>query len=111
MTTGARSTAMVRGAASGPPWPMVGLERTVTPGNTAVPPNITGTPARGVPVCPVGQAPGIPRRPTGPFACPARACYRRKRVYAQCTAVERGFGLEEHFIRGLKRMHLRCTLP
>jgi len=30
--------------------------------------------------------------------------------FAYSSKKDRGFGLEEHFIRGLKQMHLRCTV-
>jgi len=47
----------------------------------------------------------------------ARSSYAWKRVYQKRTAVERvnsrldaSFGFEHHFIRGLKKMKLRCAL-
>lgn len=47
----------------------------------------------------------------------ARFSYRWKQFYRQRTAVERvnsrldvSFGFEHHFIRGLAKMKVRCTL-
>lgn len=47
----------------------------------------------------------------------ARSTYKWKRLYKKRTAVERvnsrldaSFGFERHFIRGLKKMKLRCSL-
>jgi hypothetical protein len=47
----------------------------------------------------------------------ARSSYAWKQIYKKRTAVERVnsrldrvFGFEEHYIRGLKKMTLRCTL-
>jgi hypothetical protein len=69
-------------------------------------------------VCPVGQALRIPLATDRRIFVPiARSSYKWERAYAQRTAVERVnsrldrvFGFEEHFIRGLKKMQLRCTL-
>jgi len=51
------------------------------------------------------------------FVPTARSSYSWKRRYAQRTAVERvnsrldcSFGLEQHFVRGLGKMQLKCTL-
>jgi len=51
------------------------------------------------------------------FTPVARSSYRWRRLYAQRTAVERVnsrldrcFGLEQHFVRGLGKMKLKCTL-
>lgn len=51
------------------------------------------------------------------FTPVARSSYRWRRLYAQRTAVERVnsrldrcFGLEQHFVRGLRKMRLKCTL-
>lgn len=51
------------------------------------------------------------------FTPVARSSYKWKTLYKKRTAVERvnarldeAFGFEKHFIRGLKKMHLRCTL-
>lgn len=72
----------------------------------------------GAQVCPVGPALRIPLATDRRIFVPiARSSYKWERAYAQRTAVERVnsrldrvFGFEEHFIRGLKKMHLRCTL-
>ena len=51
------------------------------------------------------------------FTSLARSRYRWKSNYKKRTAVERGnsrldvsFGSEQHYIRGLKKMRLRCSL-
>jgi hypothetical protein len=68
--------------------------------------------------CPVGMAVRIPleedRRVFTPLA---RSSYRWKSIYKKRTAVERvnsrldvSFGFERHYIRGLKKMKLRCSI-
>ena len=74
--------------------------------------------SQGAQVCPVGPALRIPLATDWRIFVPiARSSYKWERAYAQRTAVERvnsrldrGFDFEEHFIRGLKKVHLRCTL-
>jgi len=50
------------------------------------------------------------------FTPPARSSYRFKREYKKRTALERissrldvSFGFEKHYIRGMKKMKLRCS--
>ena len=77
-----------------------------------------GLECKGMQACPVGQALRIPLATDRRIFVPiARSSYKWERAYAQRTAVERVnsrldrvFGFEEHFIRGLKKMQLRCTL-
>ena len=68
--------------------------------------------------CPVGTAVRIPleedRRVFTPLA---RSSYRWKSIYKRRTAVERvnsrldvSFGFEQHYIRGMKKMKLRCGI-
>ena len=68
--------------------------------------------------CPVGKAVRISleeeRRVFTPLA---RSSYRWKSIYKKRTAVERvnsrldvSFGFEQHYIRGLKKMQLRCSI-
>jgi hypothetical protein len=68
--------------------------------------------------CPVGKAVRISleedRRVFTPLA---RSSYRWKSIYKKRTAVERvnsrldvSFGFEQHYIRGLKKMKLRCGI-
>jgi hypothetical protein len=77
-----------------------------------------GLECKGSGQCPVGFAVRIPlsedRRVFTPLA---RSSYAWKRAYKKRTAVERvnsrldvSFGFEHHFIRGLKKMKLRCCL-
>ncbi len=77
-----------------------------------------GLECKGAGECPVGFAVRIPlcedRRVFTPLA---RSSYAWKRHYKKRTAVERvhsrldvSFGFEHHFIRGLKKMKLRCGL-
>jgi transposase len=68
--------------------------------------------------CPVGKAVRIPlgedRRVFTPLA---RSSYKWKSIYKKRTAVERvnsrldvSFGFEQHYIRGLQKMKLRCSI-
>jgi hypothetical protein len=77
-----------------------------------------GYECRGERECPVGKGLRIPlgedRRVFTPLA---RSSYKWKRVYKKRTAVERvnsrldvSFGFEQHYIRGLKKMELRCSV-
>jgi len=77
-----------------------------------------GSECRGQAACPLGSAIRIKleedRRVFTPIA---RSSYAWKTEYNQRTAVERvngrldvSFGFENHFIRGLKKMKLRCGL-
>lgn len=77
-----------------------------------------GYKCKGLDQCAVKNAVRIPleldRRVFTPLA---RSSYRFKRLYRRRTAVERvnarldqSFGLEHHYIRGLAKMQLRCTL-
>jgi hypothetical protein len=77
-----------------------------------------GLECKGASECTVGYSVRIPlsgdRRIFTPLA---RSSYAWKRVYKKRTAVERvnsrldvSFGFEHHFIRGLKKMKLRCCL-
>ena len=77
-----------------------------------------GYECKGERVCPVGKAVRIPlgedRRVFTPLA---RSGYKWKSVYKKRTAVERvnsrldvSFGFEQHYIRGLKKMKLRCSV-
>ncbi len=68
--------------------------------------------------CPVAGATRIPLNEERRIFTPlARSSYAWKRTYKKRTAVERvnsrldvSFGFERHFIRGLKKMRLRCGL-
>ncbi len=68
--------------------------------------------------CQVGSAVRIPLKEDRRVFTPlARSSYRWKNLYKKRTAIERvnsrldvSFGFEHHFIRGLKKMKLRCTL-
>jgi hypothetical protein len=77
-----------------------------------------GYECKGERYCPVGTAVRIPlaedRRVFTPLA---RSSYRWKSIYKKRTAVERvnsrldvSFGFERHYIRGLKKMKLRCGI-
>jgi len=77
-----------------------------------------GLVCRGREECRVGSGIRIPLAEDGRVFVPvARSSYSWKRLYARRTAVERVnsrldrcFGLEEHFVRGLGKMKLKCTL-
>ena len=68
--------------------------------------------------CTVGSSVRIPLSEDRRIFTPlARSSYAWKRAYKKRTAVERvnsrldvSFGFEHHFIRGLKKMKLRCAL-
>ncbi len=68
--------------------------------------------------CPVGKAVRIPLEEDRRIFTPlARSSYRWKSIYKKRTAVERvnsrldvSFGFEQYYIRGLKKMKLRCSL-
>jgi transposase len=68
--------------------------------------------------CPVGKAVRISLKEDRRIFTPlARSSYRWKSVYKKRTAAERvnsrldvSFGFEQHYIRGLKKMKLRCSL-
>ncbi|KPJ89112.1 MAG: transposase [Spirochaetes bacterium DG_61] len=77
-----------------------------------------GYECRGERWCPVGKAVRISlnedRRVFTPLA---RSSYQWKNIYKKRTAVERvnsrldvSFGFEQHYIRGLRKMKLRCSL-
>ncbi len=68
--------------------------------------------------CAVGKAVRIPLEEDRRIFTPlARSSYRWKGIYKKRTAVERvnsrldvSFGFEQHYIRGLKKMKLRCSI-
>jgi hypothetical protein len=68
--------------------------------------------------CPVGKAVRISMEEDRRVFTPlARSSYRWKSIYKKRTAVERvnsrldvSFGFEQHYIRGLKKMKLRCGI-
>jgi hypothetical protein len=68
--------------------------------------------------CPVGKAVRISLKEDRRIFTPmARSSYRWKSMYKKRTAVERvnsrmdvSFGFEQHYIRGLKKMKLRCSV-
>ena len=68
--------------------------------------------------CPIGKGLRIPLEEDRRIFTPlARSSYRWKSIYKKRTAVERvnsrldvSFGFEQHYIRGLKKMKLRCSL-
>jgi len=77
-----------------------------------------GISCKGLKACPVKGSVRIPLSEDRRIFTPiARSSYRWKTLYKKRTAVERvnsrldvSFGFEHHFIRGLKKMHLRCSL-
>ncbi len=77
-----------------------------------------GVKCRGMAKCPVKSGIRIPLKEDRRIFTPlARSSYRWEKLYKKRTAVERVnsrldnvFGFERHFIRGLKKMKLRCTL-
>jgi len=77
-----------------------------------------GIECKGKESCPVASAIRVPLSEDRRIFTPiARSSYRWERLYRMRTAVERvnsrldvSFGFEKHFIRGLKKMKLRCTL-
>jgi hypothetical protein len=68
--------------------------------------------------CGVGKAVRIPMEEDRRIFTPlARSSYRWKDIYKKRTAVERvnsrldvSFGFEQHYIRGLQKMELRCSI-
>ncbi|MFZ5633769.1 MAG: transposase [Bacillota bacterium] len=77
-----------------------------------------GISCKGLKACPVKGSVRIPLSEDRRIFTPiARSSYRWKTLYRRRKAVERvnsrldvSFGFENHFIRGLKKMHLRCSL-
>jgi len=77
-----------------------------------------GLECRGMDNCPSASGVRIPLSEDPRVFTPlARSSYKWKRIYKKRTAVERVnarldevFGFEKHFIRGFKKMQLRCTL-
>jgi len=77
-----------------------------------------GLECRGIAECPVRGSVRIPLKEDRRIFTPvARSSYRWKNLYKKRTAVERVnsrldvvFGFEYHYIRGLKKMELRCGL-
>jgi hypothetical protein len=77
-----------------------------------------GYECRGERWCAVGKAVRIPLNEDRRIFTPvARSSYRWKSIYKKRTAVERvnsrldvSFGFEQHYIRGLKKMKLRCSV-
>lgn len=77
-----------------------------------------GYECRGAGRCPVGKSVRISLEEDRRIFTPlARSSYRWKSIYKKRTAVERvnsrldvSFGFEQHYIRGLRKMKLRCSL-
>jgi len=77
-----------------------------------------GYECRGAGQCPVGKSVRISLEEDRRIFTPlARSSYKWKSIYKKRTAVERvnsrldvSFGFEQHYIRGLKKMKLRCSL-
>lgn len=77
-----------------------------------------GLKCKGIDTCPVKSSIRIPlKEDWRVFTLLARSSYRWQELYKKRTAVERvnshldqSFGFEQHFIRGLKKMTLRCAL-
>jgi hypothetical protein len=77
-----------------------------------------GLTCKGIDRCPVKSGIRIPLKEDRRVFTPlARSSYRWQELYKNRTAVERvnsrldqSFGFEQHFIRGLKKMSLRCAL-
>ncbi len=77
-----------------------------------------GLECRGIKQCPAAGGVRIPLAQDRRIFTPlARSSYKWETTYKKRTAVERvnacldeAFGFEKHFIRGLKKMRLRCGL-
>ncbi len=77
-----------------------------------------GVACRGIKQCPAAGGVRVPLAEDRRIFTPlARSSYRWKTFYNKRTAVERvnarldeAYGFEKHFIRGLKKMRLRCAL-
>lgn len=77
-----------------------------------------GIDCKGIERCPVAGGVRIPLQEDRRVFTPlARSSYRWEKLYKKRTAVERvnsrldeSYGFERHFIRGLKKMKLRCAL-
>lgn len=77
-----------------------------------------GIECKGRKMCPIGKAIRIPMHLDRRIFTPlARSTYRWEEMYKKRTAVERvnsrldvSFGFEFHFVRGLKKMKLKCAL-
>lgn len=77
-----------------------------------------GIECKGKSSCPVAGGIRIPLSEDRRIFTPiARTSYRWKRMYNKRSAIERvnsrldvSFGFEKHFIRGLKKMNIRCSL-
>lgn len=77
-----------------------------------------GTECKGACECPVAGSLRIPLQQDRRVFVPlARSSYKWKKLYKMRTAVERvnsrldeSFGFEAHYIRGLKKMDVRCSL-